>query len=232
MEDVEADMTFAFSEKSIRMGFIRKVYAILCTQLLITFGLVAIFVWVPDVGQYALNNQWMLWVAIGLTLTMVIALSCCGNLRRKSPYNYIALFVFTICEAYLLGVVSASYEGTEVAIAIVSTAVVTLVLTLFAFQTKYDFTMMGGFLLVSLTVLLIFGILAGIWSNKIVNMVYACLGVLLFSFYLVFDTQLIIGGNHKFAYSPEEYVFAALNLYLDIINLFMYILAIIGGSRD
>lgn len=92
--------------------------------------------------------------------------------------------------------------------------------------------MMGGFVLVSLTVLLIFGILAAIWSNAIVNMVYACLGVLLFSFYLVFDTQLIIGGNHKFAYSPEEYVFAALNLYLDIINLFMYILAIIGGSKN
>ncbi|XP_037803791.1 protein lifeguard 1-like [Penaeus monodon] len=232
MEDVEADMTFAFSEKSIRMGFIRKVYAILCTQLLITFGLVAIFVWVPSVSDYALNNMWMLWVAISLTFVMVIALSCCGNLRRKSPYNYIALFVFTLCEGYLLGVVSASYEGKEVAIAIVSTAVVTLVLTLFAFQTKYDFTMMGGFVLVSLTVLLIFGILAAIWSNNIVNMVYACLGVLLFSFYLVFDTQLIIGGNHKFAYSPEEYVFAALNLYLDIINLFMYILAIIGGSKN
>ncbi|XP_047481793.1 protein lifeguard 1-like [Penaeus chinensis] len=232
MADVEADMAFAFSEKSIRMGFIRKVYAILCTQLLITFGLVAIFVWVPAVSNYALNNQWTLWVAIGLTFTMIIALSCCGNLRRKSPYNFIALFVFTLCEAYLLGIVSASYQGKEVAIAIVATAVVTLVLTLFAFQTKYDFTMMGGFLLVSLTVLLIFGILAAIWSNAIVNMVYACLGVLLFSFYLVFDTQLIIGGNHKFAYSPEEYVFAALNLYLDIINLFMYILAIIGGSRD
>lgn len=111
-------------------------YAILCTQLLITFGLVAIFVWVPSVSDYALNNMWMLWVAISLTFVMVIALSCCGNLRRKSPYNYIALFVFTLCEGYLLGVVSASYEGKEVAIAIVSTAVVALVLTLFAFQVR------------------------------------------------------------------------------------------------
>lgn len=88
--------------------------------------------------------------------------------------------------------------------------------------------MMGGFVLVSLTVLLIFGILAAIWSNQIVNMVYACLGVLLFSFYLVFDTQLMVGGNHKVAYAPEEYVFAALSLYLDIGNLFLYLLRIIG----
>ncbi|XP_042871651.1 protein lifeguard 1-like isoform X2 [Penaeus japonicus] len=233
MYDPEAgNADFGFSEKSIRLGFIRKVYAILCTQLLITFGMVAIFVWVPSVREYAFNNQWMLWVAICLTFAMVIALSCCGNLRRKSPQNYIALFVFTICEGYLLGVVSASYQGNEVAIAIVATAIVTLGLTLFAFQTKYDFTMMGGMLFVFLIILLIFGITAAIWSNKIVNMVYASLGALLFSFYLVFDTQLMLGGNHKFAISPEEYVFAALNLYLDVVNLFMYILAIVGGSRD
>ena len=50
--------------------------------------------------------------------------------------------------------------------------------------------------------------------------------------YLVFDTQLMMGGKHKYALSPEEYIFAALNLYLDIINLFLFILSIIGISRD
>lgn len=50
--------------------------------------------------------------------------------------------------------------------------------------------------------------------------------------YLVFDTQLMIGGKHKYSLSPEEYIFAALNLYLDIINIFIYILSIIGLSRD
>jgi len=40
-----------------------------------------------------------------------------------------------------------------------------------------------------------------------------------------------MGGKHKYSLSPEEYVFASLNLYLDVINLFMYILMIVGGSR-
>lgn len=88
--------------------------------------------------------------------------------------------------------------------------------------------MMSGFVLVSLIVLLIFGFVAVMWPNEIVRMVYACLGALLFSFYLVFDTQLMVGGNHKVAYAPEEYVFAALSLYLDIGNLFLYLLRIIG----
>ena len=57
--------------------------------------------------------------------------------------------------------------------------------------------------------------------------------ILFFSFqYLVFDTQLMMGGKHKYSISPEEYIFAALNLYLDIINLFLFILTIVQGSRD
>ena len=42
----------------------------------------------------------------------------------------------------------------------------------------------------------------------------------------------MLGGKHKYSLSPEEYIFAALNLYLDIINIFMYLLGIIGSSRS
>nr|XP_027231734.1 protein lifeguard 2-like [Penaeus vannamei] len=137
MEDTETvDITFVFSEKSVRMGFIRKVYTILCTQLLVTFGIIAIFVGVPAVSDYTYNNLWMLWVAIGLSFALIICFCCSGNLRRKTPWNYIALSVFTICEGFLLGVASAHYQGKEVAIAVATTAAVTLVLTLYACQVR------------------------------------------------------------------------------------------------
>ena len=60
---------------------------------------------------------------------------------------------------------------------------------------------------------------------------YGSAGALVFSLYIVYDTQLMMGGKHKYSLSPEEYVFASLNLYLDIINLFLYILMIIGAAR-
>jgi FtsH-binding integral membrane protein len=41
----------------------------------------------------------------------------------------------------------------------------------------------------------------------------------------------MMGGGKKYALSPEEYVFAALNLYLDIINLFMFILQIVSAAK-
>ena len=52
----------------------------------------------------------------------------------------------------------------------------------------------------------------------------------LFAFYIVFDTQMMLGswGGHKVEFSIDDYAFAALNLYLDIINFFLYILEIVG----
>ena len=61
---------------------------------------------------------------------------------------------------------------------------------------------------------------------------YGAAGALVFMIYIVYDTQLMIGGKHKYSLDPEEYVFAALNLYLDIINLFLYLLSIIGASKN
>lgn len=112
------------------------------------------------------------------------------------------------------------------------TAAVCFGLTIFAFQTKWDFTMLNGILFVAAIVLLLFGIIAMIFPGKVIILIYSSLGALIFSVYLVYDTQLMMGGKHKYSISPEEYIFAALNLYLDIVNIFLYILTIIGMARD
>lgn len=112
------------------------------------------------------------------------------------------------------------------------TAVVCLALTLFALQTKWDFTVMGGVLLVILVVFVLFGFIAMFFPGRTMTIVYSSIGAIIFSFYLIYDTQLMMGGSHKYSLSPEEYVFAALTLYLDIVNIFIYILSIIGASKD
>lgn len=50
--------------------------------------------------------------------------------------------------------------------------------------------------------------------------------------YLAFDTQMIMGGR-KHEISPEEYIYGAMQLYLDVMNLFMIFLSLFGvGSND
>lgn len=91
---------------------------------------------------------------------------------------------------------------------------------------------MGGILMAAVIILFIFGIVLMFFHVKVLRLIYACFGAFLFSVYLIYDTQLMVGGEHKYSISPEEYIFAALNIYMDVVNIFIYILSILGESRD
>ncbi|XP_053675916.1 protein lifeguard 1-like [Anopheles nili] len=223
---------FEFNDQSIRRGFIRKVYSILTVQLMITLGFITLFLYHRPTKLWVQNHPEMFWIALGVMVVTLISMACCGDVRRKAPMNFIFLTLFTLAQAFLLGVTTANFSSQEVMLAVGITAAVCLGLTLFAFQTKWDFTVMGGILFVAVLILMLFGLIAIFFPGKTITLVYASAGALIFSIYLVYDTQLMLGGEHKYSISPEEYIFAALNLYLDIVNIFLYILTIIGATRD
>ncbi|OXU26271.1 hypothetical protein TSAR_002467 [Trichomalopsis sarcophagae] len=223
---------FSFNDTTIRQAFIRKVYSILLLQLLITFGVVALFTFSHNAKEFAAKNVSVMYICMAITFGLLIAMACCTSVRRKAPMNFIFLFIFTLAESVMLGFVSSQHDEGSVILAVGITAFICFALTLFSFQTKIDFTGAGTYLFIAALCLMLFGFIAIFWHGRTVILVYSCLGALLFSFYLVYDTQLMLGGKHKYSLSPEEYIFAALNLYLDIVNIFIYILSIIGASRD
>lgn len=228
----DGETEILFTEKSIRLGFIRKVYSILMLQLLVTVAFIAICVFEPKMKIFFINNIWFFYLVLVLTFVLLIILACCPNVRRNFPINLIMLGIFTLCEAFLLGAASSAYDTQSVLLAAGVTAAVALSLTIFSFQTKWDFTAKSGLLFVALIVLMCFGLFTLIWPSKVMMILYGSLGALIFSAYLVVDTQLMMGGKHKYALSPEEYIFAALNLYLDIINIFLYLLTIFGAVKN
>merc|ERR1719466_212794 len=221
-----------FGEKAVRRAFIRKVYGILMVQLVLTAAIIAVFLLVNSVKSYVQRNQWVYWTSLVLMLVCLISMACCDSVRRKTPTNFIFLGIFTACEGVMLGTISSFYQVDAVLIAVGITAGVTFFLTLFAFQTKIDFTTCGGMLCAVLVIFIIAGIIMAFLPKTKWTMIgYGSVGALIFSLYIVYDTQLMMGGKHKYSLSPEEYIFAALNIYLDIINLFMYILMIVGAAR-
>ena len=100
-------------------------------------------------------------------------------------------------------------------------------LVLFAFQTKYDFTGAGPYLLVILWSMIMYSFIAGLFGF-VPGVGYSLLGTLLFSIYLVYDCQLLIGGHGRLQYSIDDYAAVALNIYLDIVNLFLHILSLLN----
>uniref|UniRef100_A0A8C9KP41 Uncharacterized protein n=1 Tax=Panthera tigris altaica TaxID=74533 RepID=A0A8C9KP41_PANTA len=159
------------------------------------------------------------------------------RLVRKAVDTFI-IKVFLILSAQLVVTGAIIISGfsfcnaEEVLWATAATALVTLSLTLFALQTKWDFTMLNGMLFVFLFVLLIYGIFFLFIRSYVSGISFGNLRELLEGKYLVMDVQLMVGGRHHHSdLHPEEYVFAALNIYLDIINLFLFILELIGLAR-
>lgn len=219
-------------EHALRMGFVQKVYGILFVQLLITFGFTAFCALYEPMPGWIQQNTGIYYAALIASIVLIIAIVCCGNLGRSYPTNYILLFGFTIAESIVIGFSIAFYEDARIVfVAMGVTAGVVLGLTLFACQTSIDFTGMGGYLFAALWGLILYGFIAAVFCRNFdtAYTIYAGIGVVIFSLYLVYDTQLIIGGSHKkYQFSLDDYVFAALNLYLDIINLFLFILELLN----
>eukprot|EP00933_Yihiella_yeosuensis_P067328 TRINITY_DN7209_c1_g1_i1.p1 TRINITY_DN7209_c1_g1~~TRINITY_DN7209_c1_g1_i1.p1 ORF type:complete len:262 (+),score=25.59 TRINITY_DN7209_c1_g1_i1:106-891(+) len=223
---------------SIRKGFVRKVYGILTIQLVVTVLVAAQIVDAASNKQWILDHKWLLFLSIGMTFGTMCAMICCQEACRTFPTNYIFLFVFTFFEAVMIGFVSAMFTPQSVLLAAGVTVLIFLALTLYALFTPTDFTGMGPYLFAGLMALLIFGFillllpLFGV-PIEVTTAVYDCLAVVLFSFFIIFDTQLMLGefGGHSVKISIDEYVFAALNLYMDIINLFIHLLSLFGERR-
>lgn len=102
-------------------------------------------------------------------------------------------------------------------------------LTAYAMKTKRDFSFMGGFLFAALWVLIGGGILQIFFHSPILNLILTIGGVLVFLAYILYDVSRVVTGGET------NYVFAAIAIYLDIINLFLDLLRLLGilsGNDD
>ena len=125
-------------------------------------------------------------------IVSICALVCCG-MHRSVPINYILLTVFTICVSIMVAISAARYDGQTVVEAAVLTASVVVALTVYAWTTKTDFTLCGPVIFVFGFVFCVASMFSFMWGPT-TNLMFACVGVILFSFYHIYDTQMIMGG--------------------------------------
>jgi len=225
------------AQSEIRRGFVFKVYSLLVAMLAITTS-VAVPMQFMITPAWMMENVMVYNLLIFGSLFITIAMSCCcmGALR-VFPTNYIFMLVFSVLYGIIVGSIAVRYTLASVALAAGVTCLIVLGLTFYACFTKTDFTGMGPFLFAALwgLIMMSFASMALSWifpgMYSTLQTVYAGLGAILFSFYIVFDTQKILGGSHKVQFNIDDYAFAAISLYLDIINLFIYILSLLGDRK-
>ncbi|MDI1492285.1 MAG: hypothetical protein OHK93_003497 [Ramalina farinacea] len=224
-DDFKYGGTVAEATLPIRMQFIRKVYAILTVQIIATMAVSSISYVSTGYKAWIQSNQWMMWVSLFGAIGFMILTFW----KRKSyPTNLLFLGAFTAMEAYSISVIVSFYETRVVLLALILTAGIFVALTLFACQTKYDFTSWQPYLFGALWILILFGFVAAFFkSSSTTELIYGGAAALIFSGYILVDTQLIMRHYHV-----EEEIAAAISLYLDVINLFLAILRILNSQQN
>ena len=220
------------STRRVRNDFVKKVYSILSIQLLITTLIASPFVIYKQAAQvWTYQNQWIVWLSLAISFLVMVTFACCPFLMRQFPTNYFLLFLFTASEGLCIGIISSIYTTNSVLMALGTVTVVFVGLTIFALTTDLDFTKSWPYLFAITMVMIVAGFVLMFFPSHIGQMIYAAIGAVLFSVYLIFDTQMIIGGKRDYEFSVDDYVPAAISLYIDIVQLFIYILQLFGEQE-
>eukprot|EP00913_Durusdinium_trenchii_P019281 g18123.t1 len=229
----EIQELYGIEDTAVRHGFVQKVFGILLVQLVTTTlvgGLVMKLALPVAKSNPALAMALMLGSLV-LSIACMCIFACCPQTMRQTPTNYLLLALFTLAESVLVGFISAHYTQESVLLVLATTCIVVVSLILFACQTKYDITGYLPYVLVACMGLFGFGFIltiaafCGMGNSPVfqtMRLVYSMCGVLVFSCFIVLDTQLIVGGKHsKFRFGVDDYCMAAINLYMDIVQLFL-----------
>jgi len=199
-----------------RLVFIKKVYSLLAMSM----GSAA-------VGAYLGSGPLLLLVAPNMMLFFILQIALiffASFAARKPGLNMVALFSFTTVSGLTLGPLLYQVGPSIAAEAFALTAITFAGLSMYVVYSKKDFSFMSGFLMTGLIVLVVGGLLNMFFiQSGMMHFVMSGASVLLFSGFILYDTSNIMRY-----YGTDEYVSATLALYLDVLNLFIALLSILG----
>lgn len=207
---------------SARATFIKQTYQLLAASLL-----------AATAGAYIGTNSASLLSGGAYWIAVIAEFACLFGLmfaRKNAKLALILLFAFTFISGLVLGPTLARYIGAGMGNVITQAFLMTTVafggLSVFAMNTKRDFSAMGKFLFIALIVIIVASLINIFVGSSMLSLAVSGAGALIFSGYILYDTQNIIRGAYD---SP---VLAAVSLYLDILNLFISLLHILGALNN
>jgi FtsH-binding integral membrane protein len=213
---------------------LRRVYLWMALGLLVTAGTAA-FVSVSPLFQVLAGQPILFFVLMIAELGLVMGLS--WGINRISPATAMLLFfVYAALNGVTFSVLFVVYTLGSVANTFLATASLFGVMSILGYTTKMDLSKMSSFLFMGLIGLFIAMLINMFWTNTVLGGIITFAGILLFLGLTFYDTQRIKRMTASAMQQGDENVMArvgilgALSLYLDFINLFLFILRL-GGRR-
>jgi hypothetical protein len=210
-------------------AFLTQAFVWMFAGLLVTAGVAWAVQSNERLLQFAADNFFILFIA---QLGIVIGISAAIN-RISATIALALFFVYAATLGITIGLIVMSYTGESVATAFLSASAMFGAAALYGATTKRSLAGLGGILFMGLIGILVASLLNVFLGNGMLSWVIAVVGVVIFTALTAFDVQRIQAGDlaARTGSMEKAAVIGALHLYLDFINLFLFMLRLVGGRN-
>lgn len=209
-----------------RATLVRRTYALVFASVIVTVLATAFALGQPRLLLAVAQHPFIAMICMFAPLYFAM------RSHRSFPTNLGFTFLFNIAEGFFLAPVIAMYAARNGPGILGQAAFLTLstfgALSLYAVVSRRDFSAWGGFFMIGLWVLIATSILNIFFKSALASLWIAGATILVFGGLLVYDTWRIVRSGR---YGEDDYVLAAVQIYLDLLNLFLAILTLLGGRR-
>jgi len=225
---------YAVAGADVRItAFLSKVYGWMFLGLLVTAGTAFVVASSPLLIETFIANRILFWILLFGQLGLVFYLS--ARVDKMSPVTAATLFmIYSVAVGITTSVILLLYTGTSLFATFMVTAGMFGALALFGTFTKRSLAGIGQFAFMGLIGLIIAMVVGLFWQNDALQFVISVVGVIVFTGLTAWDAQRL---KHMAVALPDGRVgtyavVGALSLYLDFINLFFFLLRLMGGRRN
>jgi uncharacterized protein len=234
MQSVGAGTRTAQLDEGLR-AHMNKVYGLMSVAMLVTGGVA----WAVGTNEAMLQTIFqspLRWVVMFAPLVMVMILGATLN-RLSVAAAQLFFYSFAAVMGLSISFIFAVYTGVSIVQTFLVTAIAFASLSLYGYTTKKDMTGMGTFLMMGLIGLIVASLVNLFLQSSGLSFAISAIGVLVFAGLTAYDTQKIKTTYLQHAQTGDSEwlgkaaIMGALELYLDFINLFMYLLRFMGNRE-
>lgn len=226
MNDLTYTSPATAAERDTVAEFAGRVYGWVAAGLFLS-GFTAWAVYSDQARLQSAQDNLLLWVLAPFVPLLILMF---GAHRLSPPLSALTYIAFCAIEGVALGVIVSYYASESVTLALVTTAGVFTTMAVVGTVTKRDLTSMGGFLLVALIGLIIASLANLFFASSALMWVITYAGVAIFMGLTAYDAQMVkrraMAGDTSWGSS----LMCAVGLYLDALNLFLFLLRIFGRN--
>lgn len=214
-------------------GVMRKVFTKMFLAMVITTISAYMVLSVPALATFIFSNSWVYWGLLIGEILMVIALS--ASINKLSNAGATALFyLYSVLNGMTLSCIVFMYTMASIGLTFAITAGVFGVMAIYGYVTKSDLSKFGSFMTMALFGLIICIVVNLFMQSSTMEWIMSFVGVVIFIGLTAWDVQKIkrMAEMSDYSNAGKLATIGALSLYLDFINLFLYLLRFFGSSRD